>query len=132
MQLFLFCFIDPAILFLVDPPLYGKEDNDTLVRCPLTDPEVSDYSLRECDGKPLPKDLTFVPNPKAGITIKNVKRTYHRLCLRCAAQREGKWVVSDRFILKVRAGMASCGDGDPVHWANFLFPLSLGHEDSSC
>ncbi|ERE90728.1 mast/stem cell growth factor receptor-like protein [Cricetulus griseus] len=96
---------DPAILFLVDPPLYGKEDNDTLVRCPLTDPEVSDYSLRECDGKPLPKDLTFVPNPKAGITIKNVKRTYHRLCLRCAAQREGKWVVSDRFILKVRAAI---------------------------
>ncbi|MEJ1274682.1 KIT proto-oncogene receptor tyrosine kinase [Cricetulus griseus] len=96
---------NPAILFLVDPPLYGKEDNDTLVRCPLTDPEVSDYSLRECDGKPLPKDLTFVPNPKAGITIKNVKRTYHRLCLRCAAQREGKWVVSDRFILKVRAAI---------------------------
>ncbi|KAL1791344.1 mast/stem cell growth factor receptor Kit isoform X2 [Sigmodon hispidus] len=96
---------DPAMLFLVDPPLYGKEDNDTLVRCPLTDPQVSNYSLRECDGKSLPKDLIFVPNPKAGITIKNVKRTYHRLCLRCAAQRDGKWVVSDKFILKVRAAI---------------------------
>ncbi|XP_036057022.1 mast/stem cell growth factor receptor Kit isoform X2 [Onychomys torridus] len=96
---------DPAILFLVDPLLYGKEDNDTLVRCPLTDPQVSNYSLRECDGKSLPKDLTFVPNPKTGITIKNVKRTYHRLCLRCAAHREGKWVMSDRFILKVRAAI---------------------------
>ncbi|XP_005359418.1 mast/stem cell growth factor receptor Kit isoform X2 [Microtus ochrogaster] len=96
---------DPAILFLVDPPLYGKEDNDTLVRCPLTDPQVSSYSLRECDGKTLPKDLTFVPNPKAGITIKNVKRAYHRLCLRCAAQRGGKWVLSDKFILKVRAAI---------------------------
>lgn len=96
---------DPAVLFLVDPPLYGKEDNDTLVRCPLTDPQVSNYSLRECDGKTLPKDLTFVPNPKAGITIKNVKRAYHRLCLRCAAQQGGKWVLSDRFILKVRAAI---------------------------
>ncbi|XP_041527358.1 mast/stem cell growth factor receptor Kit isoform X2 [Microtus oregoni] len=96
---------DPAVLFLVDPPLYGKEDNDTLVRCPLTDPQVSSYSLRECDGKTLPKDLTFVPNPKAGITIKNVKRAYHRLCLRCAAQRGGKWVLSDKFILKVRAAI---------------------------
>ncbi|KAH0520232.1 Mast/stem cell growth factor receptor Kit [Microtus ochrogaster] len=96
---------DPALLFLVDPPLYGKEDNDTLVRCPLTDPQVSSYSLRECDGKTLPKDLTFVPNPKAGITIKNVKRAYHRLCLRCAAQRGGKWVLSDKFILKVRAAI---------------------------
>ncbi|XP_051026202.1 mast/stem cell growth factor receptor Kit isoform X2 [Acomys russatus] len=96
---------DPAILFLVGLPLYGREDNDTLVRCPLTDPEVSNYSLRECDGKSLPKDLTFVPNPKAGITIKNVKRTYHRLCLRCAALREGRWVLSDKFILKVRAAI---------------------------
>ncbi|KAL6050581.1 hypothetical protein STEG23_023713 [Scotinomys teguina] len=97
--------LDPALLFLVDPPLYGKEDSDTLVRCPLTDPQVSSYSLRECDGKSLPKDLMFVPNPKAGITIKNVKRTYHRLCLRCAALREGKWVTSERFILKVRAAI---------------------------
>ncbi|XP_038165571.1 mast/stem cell growth factor receptor Kit isoform X2 [Arvicola amphibius] len=96
---------DPAVLFLVDLPLYGKEDNDALVRCPLTDPQVSNYSLRECDGKTLPKDLTFVPNPKAGITIKNVKRAYHRLCLRCAAQRGGKWVLSDKFILKVRAAI---------------------------
>ncbi|XP_050006116.1 mast/stem cell growth factor receptor Kit isoform X1 [Alexandromys fortis] len=96
---------DPALLFLVDLPLYGKEDNDTLVRCPLTDPQVSSYSLRECDGKTLPKDLTFIPNPKAGITIKNVKRAYHRLCLRCAAQRGGKWVLSDKFILKVRAAI---------------------------
>lgn len=111
------CFTDPAVLFLVDLPLYGKEDHDALVRCPLTDPQVSNYSLRECDGKPLPKDLTFVPNPKAGITIKNVKRAYHRLCLRCAAQREGQWVMSDKFILKVRAGMAPClhlvRDGEP-------------------
>ncbi|XP_006979783.1 mast/stem cell growth factor receptor Kit isoform X1 [Peromyscus maniculatus bairdii] len=96
---------DPAVLFLVDLPLYGKEDHDALVRCPLTDPQVSNYSLKECDGKPLPKDLTFVPNPKAGITIKNVKRAYHRLCLRCAAQREGQWVMSDKFILKVRAAI---------------------------
>nr|XP_048270845.1 mast/stem cell growth factor receptor Kit isoform X2 [Myodes glareolus] len=96
---------DPAVLFLVNPSLYGKEDNDTLVRCPLTDPQVSNYSLRGCDGKTLPKDLTFVPNPKAGITIKNVKRTYHRLCLRCAAQRGGKWVLSDKFTLKVRAAI---------------------------
>ncbi|XP_060236756.1 mast/stem cell growth factor receptor Kit isoform X3 [Meriones unguiculatus] len=96
---------DPATLFLVRLPLFGKEDNDTLVRCPLTDPQVSSYSLRECDGKSLPKDLMYVPNPKAGITIKNVKRTYHRLCLRCAAQRQGKWVLSEKFTLKVRAAI---------------------------
>jgi proto-oncogene tyrosine-protein kinase Kit len=96
--------VDPARLFLVGLPLYGKEDNDTLVRCPLTDPEVTNYTLRECEGKSLPKDLTFVPDPKAGITIRNVKRVYHRLCFRCAAERAGKLVLSDRFVLKVRAG----------------------------
>ncbi|XP_048640447.1 mast/stem cell growth factor receptor Kit isoform X5 [Marmota marmota marmota] len=96
---------DPDKLFLVGLPLYGKEDNDTLVRCPVTDPEVTSYSLMECEGKPLPKDLTFVPDPKAGITIRNVKRTYHRLCFRCAAIWKGKLVQSDRLILKVRAAI---------------------------
>nr|XP_045017620.1 mast/stem cell growth factor receptor Kit isoform X2 [Jaculus jaculus] len=96
---------DPAKLFLVELPLYGKEDNDALVRCPLTDPEMTNYSLRECEGKALPKDLMFVPDPKAGITIRNVKRTYHRLCFRCTAQLEGKLVQSDKFVLKVRAAI---------------------------
>ncbi|KAK2115747.1 hypothetical protein P7K49_006373, partial [Saguinus oedipus] len=92
----------PDKLFLVDRSLYGKEDNDTLVRCPLTDPEVTNYSLRGCQGKPIPKDLRFVPDPKAGITIKNVKRAYHRLCLHCSADRKGQSKLSEKFILKVR------------------------------
>ncbi|XP_045388997.1 mast/stem cell growth factor receptor Kit isoform X1 [Lemur catta] len=93
---------DPEKLFLVDRSLYGKEDTDTLVRCPLTDPEVTNYSLKGCQGKPLPKDLRFVPDPKAGITIRSVKRAYHRLCLHCSADQEGKSVLSDKIILKVR------------------------------
>ncbi|XP_012496559.1 PREDICTED: mast/stem cell growth factor receptor Kit isoform X1 [Propithecus coquereli] len=93
---------DPEKLFLVDRSLYGKEDTDTLVRCPLTDPEVTNYSLKGCQGKPLPKDLRFVPDPKAGITIRSVKRAYHRLCLHCSADQEGKEVLSDKIILKVR------------------------------
>nr|XP_012416412.1 PREDICTED: mast/stem cell growth factor receptor Kit isoform X8 [Odobenus rosmarus divergens] len=96
---------DPAQLFLVDLRLYGKEDNDTLVRCPLTDPEVTNYSLKGCEGKPLPKDLTFVADPKAGITIRHVKREYHRLCLHCSADQKGKSVLSMKFTLKVRAAI---------------------------
>ncbi|KAF6130622.1 KIT proto-oncogene, receptor tyrosine kinase [Phyllostomus discolor] len=96
---------DPAKLFLVDLPLYGKEGNDTLVRCPLTDPEVTNYSLMGCEGKPLPKDLMFVADPKAGITIRNVKREYHRLCLHCSADKRGKSVLSKKFTLKVRAAI---------------------------
>ncbi|XP_019496445.1 PREDICTED: mast/stem cell growth factor receptor Kit isoform X6 [Hipposideros armiger] len=96
---------DPAQLFLIDLLLFGKEGNDTLVRCPLTDPDVTDYSLTGCEGKPLPKDLTFVADPKAGITIKNVKREYHRLCLHCSAHQKGKLVLSKRFSLKVRAAI---------------------------
>ncbi|XP_037685759.1 mast/stem cell growth factor receptor Kit isoform X2 [Choloepus didactylus] len=98
---------DPNQLFLVDQLLYGKEDSDTLVLCPLTDPEVSNYSLKSCDGKPLPKDLTFVPDPKAGITIRSVKRSYHRLCLRCSAVQDGTSLLSDKIILKVRAAIKS-------------------------
>lgn len=100
--------VDPEKLFLVELPLYGKEGNDTLVRCPLTDPEVTNYSLTGCEGKPLPKDLTFVADPKAGITIRNVKREYHRLCLHCSANQKGKSVLSKKFTLKVRAGTGPC------------------------
>ncbi|XP_020766081.2 mast/stem cell growth factor receptor Kit isoform X2 [Odocoileus virginianus] len=96
---------DPEKLFLIDLPLYGKEENDTLVRCPLTDPEVTNYSLTGCEGKPLPKDLTFVADPKAGITIRNVKREYHRLCLHCSANQRGKSMLSKKFTLKVRAAI---------------------------
>uniref|UniRef100_G3UE86 Mast/stem cell growth factor receptor Kit n=1 Tax=Loxodonta africana TaxID=9785 RepID=G3UE86_LOXAF len=96
---------DPNKLFLVSQLLYGKEGNDALVRCPLTDPEVSNYSLKGCKGKPLPKDLVFVSDPKAGITIRSVKRTYHQLCVHCSADREGKSVLSEKFILKVRAAI---------------------------
>ena len=102
------CAIDPEKLFLIDLPLYGKEENDTLVRCPLTDPEVTNYSLTGCEGKPLPKDLTFVADPKAGITIRNVKREYHRLCLHCSANQRGKSTLSKKFTLKVRAGTGPC------------------------
>lgn len=84
--------------------LYGKEGNDTLVRCPLTDPDVTNYSLTGCEGRPLPKDLMFDADPKAGITIRNVKREYHRLCLHCSADRKGRTVLSKKLTLKVRAG----------------------------
>ncbi|XP_036271962.1 mast/stem cell growth factor receptor Kit isoform X1 [Pipistrellus kuhlii] len=96
---------DPAKLFLMGLSLYGKEGNDTLVRCPLTDPDVTNYSLTGCEGRPLPKDLTFVADPKAGITIRNVKREYHRLCLHCSADRKGRTVLSKKLTLKVRAAI---------------------------
>ncbi|XP_045139995.1 mast/stem cell growth factor receptor Kit [Echinops telfairi] len=96
---------DPNKLFLVNKMLYGKEDTDALVICPLTDPEVSNYSLKNCEGKPLPKDLVFVPDPRSGITIKNVQRAHHQLCVRCSADQEGKTELSEKFILKVRAAI---------------------------
>lgn len=121
--------IDPAKLFLFDPSLYGKEGSDTLVRCPLTDPEVTNYSLMACEGKSLPKDLTFVADPKAGITIRNVKREYHRLCLRCSADKDGKSVLSNKFTLKVRAGMSpfllDSGSGS-ICWSKEDFSLPIG------
>ncbi|XP_006868120.1 PREDICTED: mast/stem cell growth factor receptor Kit-like isoform X2 [Chrysochloris asiatica] len=96
---------DPNKLFLVNQLLYGKEGNDALVRCPLTDPEVSNYSLKGCEGKPIPEDLVFDTDPKAGITIRSVKRTYHQLCMHCSAERAGTVELSEKFILKVRAAI---------------------------
>ncbi|KAM6221931.1 mast/stem cell growth factor receptor Kit [Rhynchocyon petersi] len=97
---------DPSKLFLEgELLLYTKEGSDLMVRCPLTDPQVSAYSLRGCEGKPLPSDLVFVPDPQAGIMISSVKRSYHHLCVHCSAEREGRPVLSEKFILKVRAAI---------------------------
>ncbi|XP_055967215.1 mast/stem cell growth factor receptor Kit isoform X4 [Sorex fumeus] len=97
---------DPDKLFIKsDRPLFGKEDEDTLVLCLPTNPEVTDFSLTGCSGQSLPNNLKFVANPKAGITIHNVKREYDRLCLHCSAIHEGKKVLSPKFTLKVRAAI---------------------------
>lgn len=98
---------DPAVPFLVYPSLYGKEGSDALVHCPLTDPDVTEYSLTGCEGKPFPKDLRFDADPKAGITIRNVKREYHMLCLHCSAYRKGQKLLSSKFTLKVRAAITA-------------------------
>ncbi|XP_049645917.1 mast/stem cell growth factor receptor Kit [Suncus etruscus] len=94
---------DPDNLFIKpDGVLFGEEDQDALVPCLLTNPDVIGFSLTGCLGHPLPEDLTFVANPKAGITIHKVKLEYDRLCLHCTAFFEGTLVESPRFNLKVR------------------------------
>lgn len=94
-------------VFFFDFFLYGKEGSDTLVRCFLIDLEVINYFFMACEGKFFFKDLTFVVDFKVGITIRNVKREYYRLCLRCFVDKDGKLVLSNKFILKVRVGMSS-------------------------
>uniref|UniRef100_F7A906 Mast/stem cell growth factor receptor n=1 Tax=Monodelphis domestica TaxID=13616 RepID=F7A906_MONDO len=93
---------DPQNLFLLDPLLYGKEGSDAFVKCSVTDPEVSNFTLKLCNGKPLPKDLTLIPDIQKGITIKNVKRTHNKICFQCAAYLDGQWRLSERVTLKVR------------------------------
>lgn len=87
-----------------------------------------------CEGKSLPKDLTFVADPKAGITIRNVKREYHRLCLRCSADKDGKSVLSNKFTLKVRAGtspfLLDSGSGS-ICWSKEDFSLPIGASEYS-
>lgn len=96
-------FTDPNVLFLVDSLIYGKEDSDILLVCPLTDPDVSNFTLRKCDGKRLPKNMTFIPNPQKGITIKNVQRSF-KGCYQCLAKHNGVEKISEHIFLNVRPG----------------------------
>lgn len=104
-------FTDPNVLFLVDSLIYGKEDSDILLVCPLTDPDVSNFTLRKCDGKPLPKNMTFIPNPQKGIIIKNVQRSF-KGCYQCLAKHNGVEKISEHIFLNVRPGntgfLSSC------------------------
>lgn len=96
-------FTDPNVLFLVDSLIYGKEDSDILLVCPLTDPDVSNFTLKKCDGKPLPKNMMFIPNPQKGIIIKNVQRSF-KGCYQCLAKHNGVEKISENIFLNVRPG----------------------------
>ncbi|XP_015717845.1 mast/stem cell growth factor receptor Kit isoform X1 [Coturnix japonica] len=108
---------DPNVLFLVDSLIYGKEDSDILLVCPLTDPNVVNFTLRKCDGKPLPKNMTFIPNPQKGIIIKNVQRSF-KGCYQCLAKHNGVEKISENIFLNVR----------PVHKALPVITLSKSYE----
>ncbi|XP_063013331.1 mast/stem cell growth factor receptor Kit isoform X1 [Melospiza melodia melodia] len=108
---------DPNVLFLVDSLVYGKEDSDILLVCPLTDPNVTNFTLKRCDGKRLPKNMTFIPNPQKGIVIKNVQRSY-KGCYQCLAKHNGVEKISKMIFLNVR----------PVHKTLPVVTLSKSYE----
>lgn len=98
--------VDPKILFFVSSPITGIEDRDVLVQCPVTDPGVSNYTLINCHGKPLPEAMVLFPDPQKGITIKNLQREF-RGCYQCVAQQNGAEKKSEKIQLFVRPGNAS-------------------------
>uniref|UniRef100_A0A8C0V164 Mast/stem cell growth factor receptor Kit n=1 Tax=Cyanistes caeruleus TaxID=156563 RepID=A0A8C0V164_CYACU len=108
---------DPNVLFLVDSLIYGKEDSDILLVCPLTDPNVTNFTLKRCDGKRLPRNMTFIPNPQKGIVIKNVQRSF-KGCYQCLAKHNGVEKISEKIFLNVR----------PVHKTLPVITLSKSYE----
>ncbi|NWR53489.1 KIT factor, partial [Regulus satrapa] len=108
---------DPNVLFLVESLSYGKEDSDILLVCALTDPNVTNFTLKKCDGKSLPRNMTFIPNPQKGIVIKNVQRSF-RGCYQCLAKHNGVEKKSDFIFLNVR----------PVHKTLPVITLSKSYE----
>uniref|UniRef100_A0A8C0GS51 receptor protein-tyrosine kinase n=1 Tax=Chelonoidis abingdonii TaxID=106734 RepID=A0A8C0GS51_CHEAB len=94
---------DPRILFLTDsdPFIYVKEDSDALVVCPVTDPDVSHFTLKLCGGKPFSENLTFISNLEKGIFIKNVQRSF-KGCYQCSAKQNGVETISENKYLIVR------------------------------
>lgn len=71
--------------------------------CPLTDPDVSNYTLKMCDRPWLPKGMELVPDPHKGILIKTVQRSF-KGCYRCSVQKNGSEIMSEPISLNVRGG----------------------------
>uniref|UniRef100_A0A670YEH8 Mast/stem cell growth factor receptor n=1 Tax=Pseudonaja textilis TaxID=8673 RepID=A0A670YEH8_PSETE len=92
---------DPEVLFFHRPTIFGREDSDALIICPVTDPGVSNFTLKRCRPKPLPENMTLVPDPQKGITIKHVQRSFLG-CYRCVAQQDGVEKSSKDITLVVR------------------------------
>ncbi|XP_048365897.1 mast/stem cell growth factor receptor Kit isoform X1 [Sphaerodactylus townsendi] len=93
---------DPEHLFLFESVAFAKEDDDAVIPCAVTDPNVSNFTLRGCYGRPLPENMVIIPDPRKGITIKNVQRSFHG-CYWCVALQNGVEKTSDVISLVVRA-----------------------------
>uniref|UniRef100_A0ABM5GI65 Mast/stem cell growth factor receptor n=1 Tax=Pogona vitticeps TaxID=103695 RepID=A0ABM5GI65_9SAUR len=93
---------DPKVLFFHEPMIFATEDHDALIQCPVTDPDISNFTLKRCkSSKSLPENIMLIPNPQKGITIKNVQRSFLG-CYRCAAQQNGVEKESEIINLIVR------------------------------
>ncbi|XP_070613239.1 mast/stem cell growth factor receptor Kit isoform X1 [Erythrolamprus reginae] len=93
---------DPTVLFFHRYTIFGTEDSDALIVCPVTDPDVSNFTLKRCHDKPLPENMTLVPDPQKGITIKHVQRSFLG-CYWCVARQDGVEKRSKDITLMVRA-----------------------------
>ncbi|KAJ6668530.1 hypothetical protein lerEdw1_012012, partial [Lerista edwardsae] len=95
---------DPEVLFFAETYSVetGTEDSDVLIHCPVTDPDVSGFTLRNCRGKPLPETMVLVPDPQKGITIKNLQRQF-KSCYQCVAWQNGVQKMTGNIMLYVRA-----------------------------
>nr|XP_060634516.1 mast/stem cell growth factor receptor Kit [Anolis sagrei ordinatus] len=93
---------DPKVLFFHEPVTYAVEDSDALIQCPVTDPDISNFTLKRCkNAKSLPENIVLKPDPQKGITIKNVQRSFWG-CYQCVAQHNGEEKQSEAITLVVR------------------------------
>ncbi|XP_015261603.1 PREDICTED: mast/stem cell growth factor receptor Kit [Gekko japonicus] len=93
---------DPQHLFLFESSVFANEDDDGLIPCAVTDPDVSNFTLKKCGGKPLPENMVIIPDPQKGITVKNVQRSFHG-CYQCVVLQNGVERMSGQIFLIVRA-----------------------------
>ncbi|MBN3287131.1 KITA factor, partial [Polyodon spathula] len=81
---------DPENLFYpsIITDLSVKEGEDPVIRCLVTDPEVTGFKLERCGDDPLPKGLKSIVSVEKGITIKNVQKSFEG-CYVCSAKSNG-------------------------------------------
>ncbi|KAM4810253.1 mast/stem cell growth factor receptor Kit [Rhinophrynus dorsalis] len=92
---------DPANPF-IDTTAYIDviEGRDQGGICLLSDPDITDFAIENCDKNPLPKGFTFITDVENGITIKNVQRSFEG-CYICTARQNGIVRTTNLFKLHV-------------------------------
>ncbi|XP_069487748.1 mast/stem cell growth factor receptor Kit [Ambystoma mexicanum] len=79
----------------------GEEGRDVVVMCAASDPTISNFTLKKCDGTAPPEGMTFIPDLLQGITLKNVQRAFEG-CYLCSALQDGQLKTSQQYTLKVK------------------------------
>uniref|UniRef100_H3A412 Mast/stem cell growth factor receptor Kit n=1 Tax=Latimeria chalumnae TaxID=7897 RepID=H3A412_LATCH len=93
---------DPANLFL-DPEyrfIDVDEGQDITIECRVTDPDITNFTLKRCGSASLPQELKFIPDVETGITIKSLQLNFAGSYV-CSAKKNGKVQESKIYTIKV-------------------------------
>ncbi|XP_047433673.1 KIT proto-oncogene, receptor tyrosine kinase b [Mugil cephalus] len=78
-----------------------RANENCIIPCLVTDPEVTGLALETCDGRPLPSGMSYHSNLQRGVIINSTRKEYEG-CYVCVGRLGGAKVTSSQYTVDVR------------------------------